>query len=112
MTRCSHPSWISNAKKAAAWLQDAVNFGECVILQLARAQMMQDKNSNRRGEGAVGKWHRCSVALHDAGVVSALLRKPRGKRMIVFEAGHARNSLSQFDSGSAWSSANFQKMIA
>jgi len=73
---------------------------------------MQDKNGDRRGEGAIGKWQCCRVALHDAGAVSVLLRKPRGEGMVVFEAGHARDAFSQFGGGSARPRANFQKVIA
>jgi hypothetical protein len=97
-------------KKAAAWLQDAVNFREGAVLELARAQMMQHEDGDGRGEGAVGKGQRCRVALHDAGAV--LLRKPYGEGMVIFETGYARNALSQLGSGGAWASANFEKVIS
>jgi hypothetical protein len=50
--------------------------------------------------------------LHDPGAVSVLLRKPYGECLFVFEAGYARNALSQFDGGSAWPRADFQKVTA
>jgi len=104
--------WDFKRKKVAAWLQDAVNFREGAILQFARAQMMQDKNSNRRGEDAVGKGQRSRVALHDAGAFSVLLRQARSRFMVIFETDDMRDAFSQFGSGSARTRPNFQKVIA
>ena len=106
------PIWNFKGKKAAAWLQDAVNFREGAILELARAQMMQHEDGDGRGEGAVGKGQCGCVALHDAGAVSVALRKSGGEGMVVFETGYARNALSQLGSGGAWASANFEKVIS
>jgi len=98
--------------ETAAGTQHAVNFRERAILLFAGPQMMQDKNGNRRGEGAVSKGQCCRIALHDAGAVSILLHKPNGGRMIVFEAGHASDEFSQFGGGSARASPDFEKVIA
>ena len=106
------PIWNFKGKKAAAWLQDALNFCEGAILELARAQVMQDQDGDGRGEGAVGEWQRCRVALHDAGAFTDLLRKPCGECMVVFKTGYARNAPSQLGRGGAWASANLQKVTA
>ena len=106
------PIWNFKGKKAAAWLQHAANFREGAILELARAQVMQREDGDGRGEGAVGKGQCGCVALHDAGAVSMLSRKPYSECMVVFEAGYARNAISQLGSGGTWASANFEKVIA
>ena len=73
---------------------------------------MQHEDGDGRGEGAVGKGQCRRVALHDAGAVSMLLRKPYRECMVVFETGYARNAISQFWRSGAGSRANFQKVIA
>ena len=89
-----------------------MNFREGAILEFARAQMMQHEDGDGRGEGAVGEWQRCRVALHDAGAFSMLLRKPYRECMVVFETGYARNALSQLGRGGTWTRANFEKVIS
>jgi hypothetical protein len=104
--------WDFKRKKEAAWLEHAVNFHESAVLQFAQAQVMQDENGDRRGEGAIGKWQSRRIALDNSAACFVFLRKPGGEFTVVFETGYARNAFSQLGSGRACPCSDFQEMIA
>jgi len=89
-----------------------VNFCEGAILQFVGAQVMQYKNGDCGGESAIGKGQRSRIALHNSRTGTVSLRKTKGRHMIIFEAGYARNAFSQFGGGGARPSPYFQEVLA
>ena len=92
-----HPS-ILNLKREehSAGLKYSLNFCKCAILLLARSQVMEHKNRNRRRKSPFRERQRCRIALNHGPIRAIHSRTElRRKDVIVLKTRHARRKARQ-----------------
>jgi hypothetical protein len=111
--KAMHPTVVNfKGKKDAARTKHAVNLRKHAVLQFARAQMMQDENSDGGGKALGGERElRGITAKCAAGSTIVLRLQSPGGFGVVFKRSNTSDGFAELRRGRAVASANFEDVI-